>query len=80
MGKRGGAPRRAGLSERGDAGRGVKLSILGKIADEAFLNCLDLKNISIRVGRTGVTPTRILISRPHDGGVSITRDGDETAK
>ena len=80
MGKRGAHRGVRDSRNEGTRGGGVKLSILGKIADEAFLNCLDLKNISIRVGRTGVTPTRILISRPHDGGVSITRDGDETAK
>ena len=80
----GALPRRGrgvpGRCRRLSGGGLFKFSILGKIADEVFLNCLDLKNISIHVGGTGVTPTRILISRPHDGGVSITRDGDETAK
>ena len=28
------------------------------------------------VGRTGVSPTRILIMRPRDGGIAILRDGD----
>ena len=53
--------------------RGV---VLGKITDEVLLNCLDLKIKSIYVGRTGVSPTRILPIRPHDGGVSIIRDGN----
>ena len=60
-----GVPKRAGLSEREDAGRGgvFKFSILGKIADEVFLNCLDLQIISIYVDGTGVSRTRILSTR-----------------
>ena len=83
VGKRGGVPRRAGLSERGDAGRcrrGVgthQVYLWSKSTDEVLLNCLDLRNISIYVGRTGVRPNRIiLIKRPRDGGITIIRDGD----
>ena len=60
---------------------GVKFPILGKIADEVFLNCLDLKNISMYVGGTSVVHGigayyRILMRRPYYGSFPITRDGD----
>ena len=49
-------------------------------SDEVFRNCLDVISTSIYVGRTGVSRTRILRHRSHDGGAPIIGDGDGLAE